>query len=123
MFFDIGKADLLPGTLSFLDSLAGVIARTNYRIQVIGHTDDFPIIGYEFPSNWELSVIRATKVARYLIEQGGIEPGRFTVSGHSLYAPDVPNSSMENRAKNRRVEIIITRDTYQRRGQGNHEQE
>jgi chemotaxis protein MotB len=124
MFFDLGRADLRPETLSFLDSLAGIIARTKYRIQVIGHTDDFPIINEEFPTNWELSVMRATKVARYLIEQGGLEPGRFTVSGRSMFDPDFPNSSVENKAKNRRVEIIITRDIYQTQGQGEtHEQE
>jgi chemotaxis protein MotB len=124
MFFDLGRADLRPETLSFLDSLAGIIGRTMYRIQVIGHTDDFPIISDEFPTNWELSVMRATKVARYLIEQGGLEPGRFTVSGRSMFDPDFPNSSVENKAKNRRVEIIITRDIYQAQGQGEtHEQE
>ena len=112
MFFNSGKADLKPQTRSFLDSLAPIIAETPYEVHIIGHTDNFPIESMAFPSNWELSTIRATKVARYLIEHGGLEPGRFIVSGRAMYKPTVPNSSETNKAKNRRVEIIITRDTY-----------
>jgi len=112
MFFDLGKAELRPETQMFLDSMAGVIRRTNNEIQVIGHTDSFPINTERFPSNWELAAIRATKVARYLIEHGGIDPGRITVSSHSMYKPAVPNTTSKNKSLNRRVEIIITRNEY-----------
>ena len=112
MLFDLGKANLRPETRTFLNAMAGVLKQNNYEIQVVGHTDDYPVSTELFPSNWELSVVRATKVARYLIEQGNLEPGRFTVIGHSKYQPRLPNTSNNNKALNRRVEIIITRNEY-----------
>ncbi len=110
MFFDLGKADLKPSAARFLQGLATVIQRNPFVIQVVGHTDDFPINTERFPSNWELSVTRATVVARYLIARGGINPARFTVMGHAKHRPVVPNDTLENKALNRRVEIIITRE-------------
>ncbi|VAX09397.1 Flagellar motor rotation protein MotB [hydrothermal vent metagenome] len=110
MFFELGKADLFPEVRDFLERLAIIIRQTPYRINVIGHTDDYPISTEPFPSNWELSLIRASRVARFLLQQGQIDPARFTVMGRSKYQPAVPNDSVNARAQNRRVEIIITRD-------------
>lgn len=112
MLFDLGKAELKPKAMAFLNRLAIILARNNYEVQVVGHTDNFPISGPRFPTNWELSALRATTVARYLIRQGRLEPGRFTVIGHALYRPAVPNDSLANKALNRRVEIIVTRVEY-----------
>jgi len=110
MFFELGKADLLPEVKSFLDKLAVIIRQTPYQVQVIGHTDDYPINTDLFPSNWELSAVRASRVARYLLQNGDIDPARFTVMGRSKYQPAKPNADDNNRALNRRVEIIITRE-------------
>jgi len=110
MFFEQGKADLLPAVTEFLDRLAEVIRQTPYEVHVIGHTDDNPIATTEFPSNWELSLIRASRVARHLIEAASLEPSRFVVMGRGQYAPAYPNEDEINRALNRRVEIIITRN-------------
>ena len=112
LFFDLGKTALRPETRKFLDRIAVVLQRTDRRIQVIGHTDTFPISSERFPTNWELSAVRATTVARYLIERGSLEAGRFSVIGHSMYRPDVPNSSLQNKARNRRVEIVITKEVH-----------
>jgi len=112
LLFDLGKADLKPEAISFLNQLAQIIAANNYQIEVAGHTDNFPVSNPAYPTNWELSSARAARVARYLIQHGNIEPGRFTVIGHSYYQPTVPNDSLSNKAKNRRVEIIITRYVY-----------
>lgn len=109
MLFDIGKAEIKPDSKVFLDKIAEMIRWTDYKIKVLGHTDDFPINNEQFPTNWELSAIRATTVARYLIESGGIEPHRFTVQAHAKYRPILPNSSYENKELNRRVEIIINK--------------
>ena len=109
MFFELGKAELLPAVRAFLDRLADVIAGTPFDIDVIGHTDDNPVSTGEFPSNWELSVVRAARVARYLIDRSGIDPARFTAIGRSMYEPAAPNLDDHTRAMNRRVEIIITR--------------
>ncbi len=110
MFFELGKADLFPEVRDFLQRLAIIIRQTPYQINVIGHTDDYPISTEPFPSNWELSLIRASRVARFLLQQGGIDPARFTVMGRSKYQPAVPNDDDSARALNRRVEIIITHD-------------
>ncbi len=110
MFFERGKVDLLPEVAEFLDRLATVIQQTPYQIHIIGHTDDNPIRTSIFPSNWELSVVRASRVARYLIRSGSIDPSRFVVMGRGQYDPAYPNEDEEFRALNRRVEIIITRD-------------
>jgi chemotaxis protein MotB len=113
LLFDLGKADLKPEAISFLRDLSSIIAANNYQIEVAGHTDNFPVSNPAYPTNWELSSARAARVARYLIQFGKLEPGRFTVIGHSFYQPTVANDSLENKAKNRRVEIIITRYEYQ----------
>jgi chemotaxis protein MotB len=112
LFFDLGLAELKPEAISFLDALAKIIAANNYKIEVSGHTDDFPINSQAYPTNWELSTARAARVARYLIQVGNLEPGRFTVLGHAAYQPTLPNTTLSNKAKNRRVEIVITREEY-----------
>ncbi len=112
LFFDLGMADLKPEAISFLQQLSGIIAANNYKIEISGHTDDFPISSPVFPTNWELSSARAAKVARYLIDEGKLDPGRFTVIGHASYQPTLPNTTLSNKAKNRRVEIVITREEY-----------
>jgi chemotaxis protein MotB len=110
MIFDLGRADLKPESMRFLREFADRIVATKYKIVVEGHTDSFPIHSAGFPTNWELSAIRAARVARFLIEDGGLEPERFSVAGYSMYKPVVPNTSLANKAKNRRVEIVITRE-------------
>jgi chemotaxis protein MotB len=110
MFFELGRADLRQDMRQFLEDLARVIKQTPYQVNVVGHTDDYPISTTEFPSNWELSVTRAARVVRYLIDQGGVDPNRFTVMGRSEFDPLLPNADDQARAQNRRVEIIITRD-------------
>jgi chemotaxis protein MotB len=109
LLFDLGKADLRPETFPVLDQVAGVIGRTPYEVHVIGHTDPFPISTPQYPTNWELSAARASRVTRHLIDSADLDPARFTVIGHALYRPAVPNDSPANKARNRRVEIVITR--------------
>ena len=109
MLFELGKADLRAEMQDFLDRLAIVIRETPFEVQVVGHTDDQPINSERFPSNWELSLVRASRVARYLIESADLDPTRFVVMGHGQYAPAARNDDPQARALNRRVEIIITR--------------
>ncbi|MCF8003987.1 MAG: OmpA family protein [Chromatiaceae bacterium] len=110
MFFELGEATLRPEVRAFLDRLARVIGQTSFAVQVVGHTDDHPVDTEVFPSNWELSAARAARVARYLIDSAGIDPRRFTVMGRGEFEPAVVNTNDVNRALNRRVEIIITRN-------------
>ena len=81
----------------------------DYRIAIRGHTDDQSIQTERFPSNWELSAVRATGVLRFFIEQG-IDPQRMTATGYADYLPLVDNNSAENRARNRRVEFVLEKE-------------
>jgi chemotaxis protein MotB len=110
LLFEPGKADIKPGAQEVLGNVALVIQQTPYIINVVGHTDNVPIKTDEFPTNWELSVIRACVVARYLMENHRIPSERFFISGHSYHQPLNSNLTSTNRARNRRVEIIITKD-------------
>ena len=110
LFFDSGQASLKASGKEVLkkvgDSLKGYEDKI---IRVIGHTDDVPISkAYQkvFPSNWELSVARATTVVRYL-QEVGVPPERMIASGRAQFAPVVPNDSPEGRKKNRRIEITL----------------
>jgi chemotaxis protein MotB len=76
-------------------------------IRVEGHTDDVPIHTTQFASNWELSTARATRVVQLLIEQGGLPADRLSAAGYGEYHPRVGNDSAANRARNRRVDIVI----------------
>ena len=78
-------------------------------INVIGHTDNQPMHSSRFASNWELSVVRASSVARFLIEEIEMDPTQFIVSGYGSNRPRRPNTNVINRAANRRVEIIISK--------------
>ena len=111
LLFDTGQADLKPEAKQSLERIAAIIRRTPYMVNVVGHTDDVPIINSErFPTNWELSAMRASQVARFLIEEMGIGGERFFISGHAYHQPVFPNDSDSHRAINRRVEIIITKE-------------
>ena len=107
VFFDLGQATLKPNALEILDSLADQLRDLPNPLRVEGHTDDWPIRTSTFPSNWELSVHRATNVVRYLIEEEGFDPQMLSVAGYSEYRPIRPNDTAQNRALNRRVDIVI----------------
>ncbi len=110
LLFPSGQADLTPEAAESLKQLADIIKKTPYMVNVIGHTDDRPIRSARFPSNWELSVARASGVARFLIAETGLPANQFSVTGYSSYRPVRPNSSEENRRVNRRVEIILSKE-------------
>jgi chemotaxis protein MotB len=109
LLFDIGESELSAGARESLQKVTAVIRLTPYMINIVGHTDNIPMRSSTFKSNWELSVARASTVARYLIDEAGMDPNQFVVSGYSSYRPVEPNTTNENRAKNRRVEIIISK--------------
>ena len=109
LLFSIGNSDLSKSAQNSLYTLANVLKHTPYMINVVGHTDNIPMASSRFRSNWELSVARASVVARFLIDEIGMDPAQFVVSGYASYRPVVPNNSSQNRAKNRRVEIIISK--------------
>ncbi len=107
LLFDSGRADLRPDSTKVLDRIAERVRNIPNEIRVEGHTDNIPVDTDLYPTNWELSVARATVVTRYLIEVGNIQPQRLSARGYGEYRPVTDNSTRENRALNRRVEILI----------------
>jgi chemotaxis protein MotB len=105
--FDVGVADISSKAVPLLKKVGAIIAVSPYEVRVEGHTDDVPIKTARYPSNWELSTARAVTVLRYFIETCGISSQRLSAEGFAEYHPVVPNDSIENRAQNRRVEIIF----------------
>ncbi len=110
LLFDTGKADLKSMAKRSLEEIAPIIRRAPYMVSVIGHTDHVPIHTDRFPTNWELSAVRACQVARFLIEEMRIPADRFYVSGNAYYQPVRSNNTATNRATNRRVEIVMTKE-------------
>ncbi len=105
--FDSGKSNLKDSAKVIFSNLAQIFRdHPDYQIAIRGHTDDLDIDTEQFPSNWELSAVRATTVLRYFIEQG-IDPERMSATGYADFLPLVPNDSPENRARNRRVEFVL----------------
>ncbi|MBE3598015.1 MAG: OmpA family protein [Limnochordaceae bacterium] len=109
VLFDLGKDELRPESMRALDVVAGVLKQIPNDVRVEGHTDNLPIHNERFASNWELSVARATRVVRYLIERHGLTPARLSAAGYGEFHPLVPNTSEANRQKNRRVDVVILR--------------
>ncbi len=109
LLFYTGQADLSPKARRSLTKIAAVIKNTPYMVNVIGHTDNQPMYSARFASNWELSVVRASSVARFLINKMGMNPAQFIVSGYGAQRPRRPNTNASNRAANRRVEIIVSK--------------
>jgi chemotaxis protein MotB len=107
VLFDSGKADLRANASPVLEELVAILADSPNLVVVEGHTDNVPINNEQFPSNWELSTARAISVARFLFENGGFDPARFTVAGYGEYHPVRSNDTPEGRQENRRVEILL----------------
>jgi len=105
--FPSGSAKLTWEFESLLLEMAEVLASIPGELTIEGHTDDVPISTDRFYSNWDLSAARAASVANALLASGAVEPNRLAVKGLADTAGRVKNDSSENRAKNRRVEIII----------------
>ncbi|MBA4394122.1 MAG: hypothetical protein C0407_11265 [Desulfobacca sp.] len=106
--FRTGESDIIKGSAPILDTIADMVVRyPTFMVEIDGHTDDQPIHSRRFPSNWELSVARATSVLKYLINKHGLDPARFTIKGNAEQRPLAVNGSTEQRAQNRRVEIRL----------------
>lgn len=105
--FQSGNARLNKEFLPIIVKIHDVLVKTDGQIAVAGHTDDLPISTPRYRSNWELSTSRATSVVHELLRLGEIVPERFVLEGYADTQPLVPNDSSENRAQNRRVEIVV----------------
>ncbi len=134
-FFDINSAQITPALRPLLDHIGHTVQqsrllgvggdpelkgfhealqksnhRLNVEIRVEGHTDNWPIRGGRYASNWELSSARALEVVKYLSAVSGVEEGKFSALGYGEFRPITSNETPEGRSKNRRVEIFIDAD-------------
>ncbi len=106
LIFAEGQSDLPKEALPVLDTIAEMLRPIKNKIRLVGHTNDIPSSNPQYPTNWELSLARATSVAKYLMN-AGVAPDRFIIAGQGEYAPLFPNDSQVHRDFNARVEIII----------------
>lgn len=110
ILFEFGKATITPEGKENLKKVGKTLRNVgNKMIEVVGHTDDIPIMKeyrWKFPSNWELSADRAAAVVRYFQELG-VDPANMEAVGRSFYDAVANNETPEGRAENRRVNIII----------------
>jgi len=107
VLFNFGRAAINPAGFALLDQIAAVLSKMPYAVRVEGHTDNVPIQTRRFPSNWELSVARAVNVVKYFAEVSNIDPKRLSAVGYGESRPVASNDTPPNRAKNRRVEILL----------------
>jgi chemotaxis protein MotB len=105
--FGVASADVSGEARQMIDRIAAAVAPTPNAIRVEGHTDDVPIRTSRYTSNWELSTARASAVVEYLVRSTTLAPERLSAAGYGEFHPRVPNDTPENRAANRRIDIVI----------------
>ena len=110
ILFDSGKAEIKSEGLVVLGKVIEILKAVNDKaIRIEGHTDAMPIAGslaQRYPTNWELSAARAINVARYL-QKEAINPALLSAAGFGEFKPVADNATVEGRAKNRRIEIVL----------------
>lgn len=106
VLFDLGEADLKPDFEATLNRFAQALSVWHGQIRVEGHSDSLPIHRPNFPSNWELSAARASRVVRFFVDQG-LPADQLSVAGYGEHRPIYDNDTAEGRAKNRRVDVVL----------------
>ncbi|MDE2600388.1 MAG: flagellar motor protein MotD [Rhodocyclaceae bacterium] len=106
VLFEPGQATLDEQAIVVLANVGKILAGSDFPITVEGHTDNTPISNIQFPSNWELSVVRASSVVRLFIENG-VASRLLTATGYADQRPVADNSTPAGRQRNRRVAITI----------------
>lgn len=107
IMFDPGEATLKKEAFPVLDTIARAISSSPNDILIMGHTDNVPVQSKLYESKWELSSYRGLSVLEYFLKKKGLSPSRFSVGGYGPSRPLYLNDTPENRALNRRIEIIF----------------
>ena len=108
MLFKAGDDNLTPQSRIILNYLMELFQTFPYPILIEGHTDNTPVESIRFPSNWELSTLRACNVIKYFISKG-ISPDRLSAEGFGEFRPVANNTTESGKSMNRRVEIVFKR--------------
>ncbi len=106
-FFESGSATLRRSSLDAIDRLAAVLGARDESLRIEGNTDNVPVHSNQFASNWELSTARATELVKVFIVNYKFAPGRLAAAGYAEYHPIDSNSTVDGRAHNRRVDIVV----------------
>jgi Flagellar motor protein len=108
--FDSGSAEIRQEARDIAMELSRILeTAAGYEIIIAGHTDNVPINTREFPSNWDLSAKRALNFMKILLQNQALDPAKFSTIGYGEYKPIASNDTVEGRALNRRVEVLIMR--------------
>jgi len=110
ILFDLGRATIRPQSFPLLRHIGAILATVPNNVIIEGYTDDLPIDTSEFHTNWDLSAIRSTRVIEFLIATG-LDPARFAAEAYSQYRPIASNNTAQGRQENRRVDLVILRET------------
>lgn len=108
VLFAEGSEKLGAGAVPLLDAIAAFLASMRHPIVVEGHTDNIPIAGGRYRTNWELSAARAYSVVDHFVAKG-VPASRFSLRGFAEHRPVAPNDTVEGRGLNRRIEITLLR--------------
>ena len=109
VLFESGSADIQENNLQVAREIASLMVMDPPRSIIIsGHTDNVPISNSQFSSNWDLSVMRAVNFMKIILENEQLNPEWFSAKGYGEFKPVAPNETVEGRAENRRVEILIS---------------
>lgn len=107
ILFSSGEDVVSPQAWPTIEQIADVLRDIPNNVRLIGHADTVPIHNRRFGSNWELSMARSQKILDLLSNRYGIPESRLSVASYGPYRPAAPNDSVDGRASNRRVEIVI----------------
>jgi len=110
--FRPGEAEINPAAAEILDELALSLIDIPNFVRIEGHTDAVPVQSARYPSNWELSTARASRIVRWFVERRHFPPERLSAGGYGEHRPAATNSTVEGRRANRRVEIIVLKNRF-----------
>ncbi|MBV1860185.1 MAG: flagellar motor protein MotB [Nannocystaceae bacterium] len=108
VLFEPGKNQVLESADEAVAKLGAALGRLEGRVTIEGHTDNTPVRGRAFHSNWELSTARATEVLEKLVELHGVDPVRLSAAGYGQYRPVATNRTTQGRALNRRIDVVVS---------------
>ncbi len=106
-FYATDSATLGSTGARVVDTIASVLARYTNNVAVEGYTDNQPILGGPYSSNWQLSAMRAVNVLLRLVRTDHLAYGRFSAIGYASNHPLAPNTTPANQALNRRVDVVV----------------
>jgi chemotaxis protein MotB len=105
--FATASTDVSAEARDLIGRVAAAVAPTANAIRIEGHTDNVPIRTPRYASNWELSTARASAVIAFLVDSSGFDPARLSAAGYGEFHPQVANDTPANRARNRRIDVVI----------------